>query len=316
MNLTAVIFSNPYVNPIMERTMPDPTVIEDGYGNYYMYATNTAKKVPIYTSTDLINWTYTGDSFSPDQMPTGIEGGGVWAPDVIKYKNKYLMAYAYSKPGELHNNGIGLAISDNPYGPFKNLGLLFTSKNVGVINSIDPAFIEEKGKLYLIWGSFHGIYITELKQNATGSFAINNDDKIQIAGNAFEGAHVFKRGKYYYLFASTGSCCSKDNSTYRVVVGRSKNLFGPYVDEKGVKMMDDGYNLVVASNNKFAGPGHGSSIITDKKGKTWYIYHSFIRGHGEKGRLPMLDELLWTSTGWPYIYKCGPSDNSSDSPIL
>lgn len=306
-----------YSNPIIHKDKADPTVISDGKGNYFLYSTSPSKRVPIYTSTNLIDWYYCSDSFTTDQMPIGLEGGGIWAPDVIRYNDKYIMAYSYSKDGEFHKNGIGIAVADSPKGPFKNHGILFTSDSSGVRNSIDPAFVEEDGELYLLWGSFNGLFIVKLNVNNKGQFHIKDiNSKKQVAGNAFEGSHIFKRGKYYYLFASVGSCCKKDNSTYRVVVGRSENLFGPYLDSDGNKMLDNGYNLVLSSNDKFVGPGHGSSIITDKDGKTWYIYHSYLRGKGEKGRLAMLDEIRWTKDGWPYVYKCSPSSGPSPAPNL
>lgn len=319
---TVTVFASPpksYSNPIIEKNMADPTVVADEQGNYYIYASDSNRKVPIYVSSDLVNWTYCGDTFTGDQMPSakGIDKGGVWAPDVIKHNGKYLMAYSYSKWGENRNNGIGIAVSDSPKGPFKNQGLLFTSDSSGVKNSIDPALVEDNRKLYLLWGSFNGLYMVELNWDDNGKYFIKDiNSKKRIAGNAFEGSHIFKRGKYYYLFASVGRCCQKDNSTYRVVVGRSKNLFGPYLDSDGNKMLDNGYDLVVSSNEKFVGPGHGSRIITDKDGKTWYIYHSYLRGKADKGRLPMLDEIRWTKDGWPYIYKGSPSSSPTPAPNL
>lgn len=304
-----------YTNPVMEKYMPDPTVVADEEGIYYMYASDAAKKVPIYTSRDLVNWTLCGDTFTGDEMPKGSEGWGVWAPDVIKYDGKYLMAYSFSKRAEYHENGVGLAIADEPQGPFTNLGMLFTSDSSGVRNSIDPSLVEDKGKLYMLWGSFNGLYIVELSHDSNHQYYIKDmQSKKMVAGKAFEGSHIFKRGKYYYLFASVGRCCSQDKSTYRVVVGRSKNLFGPYLDADGNDMLDNGYNFVVGSNEKFVGPGHGSKIITDKDGKTWYIYHSYIRGEGNKGRLPMLDEIKWDKDGWPYIYKGSPSTDPTPAP--
>ena len=302
-----------YKNPILERSMPDPTVVRDKEGNFYMFSTNMAKKVPIYTSSNLVDWRYFGDSFTSDQMPTGLDGGGIWAPDVIEYKGYFLMAYSYSKGGEIHHNGIGLAICPTPKGPFKNLGLLFTSDEAGVLNSIDPALVKDKNKLYLLWGSFHGIYITELLWNKKNQkFTVDLSSKVQLAGDIFEGAHIMKRGKYYYLFASIGSCCKRDESTYRVVVGRSLNLFGPYLDAHNLPMIENEYELFLSGNDKFVGPGHGSTIITDKDGKTWYIYHSYIKGEGEKGRRPMLDEVRWNKDGWPYIGE--PTKDTTSAP--
>lgn len=304
-----------YTNPVIEEDLPDPTVVADGVGNYFLYSTSGSKKVPIYTSRNLVDWKYCGDSFSGNQIPHALEGSAVWAPDVIKYDGDYLMAYSESKRGEFHKNGIGLAVAKSPEGPFRNQGLLFSSDEIGVGNSIDPSLIEDGGKLYLLWGSFNGIFIIRMQRNADGSFGLaKGAKKMQLAGKAFEGTHIFKRGRYYYLFASVGRCCEQEKSTYRVVVGRSKNLLGPYVDADGEKMFDNGYEFVVGSNEKFAGPGHGSSIITDKDGRTWYIYHGYLREKATKGRMVLLDELKWTKDGWPYIYKGSPSSDPTPAP--
>lgn len=304
-----------YNNPVIEKSLPDPAVVSDGEGNYYIYSTNASKKTPIYRSSDLVKWTYCSDAFTPEQMPKGLPKGAIWAPDVIKYDGQYVMAYSYSQWGEVKKNGIGIAVAESPKGPFMNQGMLFTSEECGVDNSIDPAFFIEKGRLYLLWGSFRGVYIVELNKDKKGRFYIQDiDAKQKIAGNAFEGSHIFKRGKYYYLFASVGKCCQQDNSTYRVVVGRSKNLFGPYVDSSGNGMLDNGYDFVLGPNDKFVGTGHGSTIITDKDGKTWYIYHAYERGQGKKGRMVLLDEIKWDKEGWPYVYKGEPSTGKVVAP--
>lgn len=304
-----------YNNPVLEKSLPDPTVVADEEGNFYLYATNASKQTPIYHTYDLVNWNYCGDSFTPDQMPTGLPKGAIWAPDVIKYEGEYIMAYSYSQWGEIKKNGIGIAMANSPKGPFKNQGILFTSESCGVDNSIDPSFFLEDGRLYLLWGSLRGLYIVELKKNKKGNFYIEDiNTKQKVAGSAFEGSHIFKRGKYYYLFASVGMCCQQDNSSYRVVVGRSKNLFGPYVDSSGNGMLDNGYDFVLGSNEKFVGTGHGSTIITDKDGKTWYIYHAYERGQGKKGRMVMLDEIKWDREGWPYVYKGEPSTGKVAAP--
>lgn len=305
-----------YNNPVINTNTPDPSVIKDPEGVYYVYSTASNMNLPIYKSNDLVNWEFCNYAFSDSEKPTQLKGGNLWAPDVIHYKGKYLMAYSLSKWGENKENGIGLAIADVPTGPFKNLGLLFTSDEIGVRNSIDPSLIVDKDKLYLLWGSFNGLYIVELV-DTDGLITVKDpDDKIKIAGNAFEGSHIFKHGKYYYLFASVGRCCAGEKSTYRVVVGRSKKLFGPYVDESDVNMIENGYNLVFGGNEKFVGPGHGSSIITDKDNDTWYIYHAYERSDVKKGRQLMLDKILWSKDGWPYMHRGEPSISETIAPKL
>lgn len=99
------------------------------------------------------------------------------------------------------------------------------------MNSIDAFYMEENGRKYLFWGSWHGLWGVELADD--GLALQPNTPKIPIAGNGYEAGLLHKHGDYYYLFASTGSCCEGLKSTYTTVVGRSKNLFGPYVNRKG-----------------------------------------------------------------------------------
>ncbi len=303
-----------YRNPVISTDAPDPAVLRGKDNYFYLYSTQSSGRVPVYKSEDLVNWEFISGTLDLTEIKKYLENGVVWAPDVAYYKNQYVMVYSVSKWGEMENNGIGLAVSKNPTGPFENQGMLFTSKEIGVRNSIDPALCAVNRKLYLIWGSFNGIYAIELKRQ-NGKYNIADfDSKVQIAGTIFEGTHIYKRGKYFYLFASIGTCCNGDKSTYRVVVGRAKSILGPYLNANGEKMLDNKYSLVLQGNEKFVGPGHGSSIITDKDNKTWYIYHSYLRGKHKNGRMVMLDEIKWTNDGWPYFDNSSPSFEHINSP--
>ena len=82
---------------------------------------------------------------------------------------------------------------------------MFRSNEIGVQNSIDPFYIEDNGRKYLFWGSFRGIYGVELKED--GLAVKLGAEKKQIAGTAYEGTYIHKRNGYYYMFASTGTCC-------------------------------------------------------------------------------------------------------------
>ena len=56
---------------------------------------------------------------------------------------------------------------------------------------------------------------------------------------------TYKRGEYYYLFASIGTCCNGATSTYQTVVGRSKNVLGPYLDKTGRDMLYDYCEIIM-----------------------------------------------------------------------
>jgi arabinan endo-1,5-alpha-L-arabinosidase len=151
-----------YTNPVIRSECPDPTVIRASSGEYYVYTTQSGTTFPLYRSSNLVKWEPLGGYFTNDSRPSFF-AGDIWAPDINYINGKYVLYYALSKMGEMNNNGIGRAVSDKPEGPFEDLGPLFRSSEIGVQNSIDEVYIEDEGKSYLAWGSFHGIYIIELE---------------------------------------------------------------------------------------------------------------------------------------------------------
>lgn len=117
--------------------------------------------------------------------------------------------------------------------------------------------------------------------------------------------YILKNEGYYYLFASIGSCCEGVNSTYNTVVGRSDNLFGPYLNKNGQDMMNNRHVSLIKGNDRFVGTGHNSEVVTDDKGKFWFLYHAVDKTN-PKGRVLMLDEIQWKD-GWPFVNNGTPS---------
>lgn len=294
-----------YTNPVAKMSLPDPTVIEDE-GVFYLYATEDVRNVPIMCSPDLVNWKKVGTVFTDGSRPSFVSGGGIWAPDVNRIApGKYVLYYSMSVWGGTKTCGIGVAVADNPVGPWENKGKMFISSEIGVTNSIDPFYIEEDGKKYLFWGSFHGIYAVELSDDALS--VKEGAELIKVAGKAYEGTYIHKRGEYYYLFASIGGCCAGFNSTYKTVVGRSTNLFGPYVNKSGQKMLDNKHEVIISGNSEYIGTGHNAEIITDKEGVDWILYHAYCRSHSDVARTLMLDKVTWDEEGWPVVNNGTPA---------
>ena len=237
----------------------------------------------------------------------------LWALDVSRVGKKYLVHYASAYWGNETRTGLGVAEGTSPT-EFTDCGKMFCSTEIGVQNSIDPCYVKDKGKKYLIWGSFRRLYMGRLTKD--GKRIKNPSHLTQVAGTAFEGAMVYKRKGYYYLFASVGTCCEGAKSTYHTVVGRSKKLAGPYVDRQGGRMLDNHYETVIKGNDRWKGPGHNSEIITDKEGDTWLLYHAYDALDPEKGRVMLLDKLLWDEEGWPYVKGGTPSTTPQDAPVL
>ena len=304
-----------YTNPVITfSSAADPTVIRTDEG-FYLYATQTNSYwIPIYFSKDLVNWEFKRSAFrnatrpKPDVLP---DGGAFWAPEIRYINGKYVLYFSWAKWGDGSKSYTAVATSDSPVGDFLNAKPLLITDDFGS-NCIDQFYYEEDGKKYMFVGSFNGIYVTELtddglsvKRGADGKPVL----KKQVCGRAFEGTNIYKKGKYYYLFASINNCCDGIDSRYKVVVGRSENLLGPYVNREGKDMMSNSWTLVLEGDGEtFFGPGHNSIIIPDDAGTDWMIYHSYVKENGAVGgRLGMLDRIVWSADGWPTIKKCVPS---------
>ena len=301
-----------YTNPVITfSSAADPTVIrtEDGF---YLYATQTDKYwVPIYFSKDLVNWEFKRTAFRNATKPQIPGGGAFWAPEIRHINGKYVLYFSWAKWGDGDASYTAVATSDSPLGDFVNSKELLTKEDFGS-NCIDQFYYEEDNKKYMFVGSFNGIYVTELTDDGLSVKRNENSTptlKKQVCGKAFEGTNIYKKNGYYYLFASINNCCDGERSRYKVVVGRSQDLLGPYLDKSGKDMINNAWELVLEGDGqKFFGPGHNSIIVQDDAGTDWMIYHSYVKENGEVGgRLGMLDRVLWTEDGWPYIKNCVPS---------
>lgn len=302
---------NTYTNPVVDYSLPDPSVIKGDDGYYYLYATEDIRNLPIHRSKDLVNWELVGTAFTDETRPDFEPKGGLWAPDINKIGDKYVLYYSMSVWGGEWTCGIGCAVADTPAGKFKDCGMMFRSNGINVQNSIDPFYIEDGGKKYLFWGSFHGIYGIELSDD--GLKVKEGAKPVQVAGDAYEGTYIHKRDGYYYLFASIGRCCEGIKSTYTTVVGRSDKLFAPYLDKQGRSMSDNHHEVLIQKNESFVGTGHNSEIVTDKAGDDWMFYHA-VKVSDPDGRVLMLDKIVWEDD-WPSVKTNSPS-LESEKPVL
>lgn len=308
-----------YENPIIQHNCPDPTVIDDRKRSGYFYAYSTQNGIseneecvylPVYKSTNLINWEFVGDGFGKER-PQWEADSRIWAPDINYINGRYVLYYSLGIWGDRYRISSGVAISDKPDGPFIDLGMIVSYYNTGVSNSIDPSFFDDGESKYLYWGSLgkeSGIWGVELTND--GLHIRENVKPFKLGGTRFEGAYLHKRGNYYYLFASADACCIGKESTYHIVVGRSGSPLGPFVNPSGNLMSEDLYDFTILStpnNLIFAGPGHNAKFITDDTGQDWMLYHAYWAGNEYDGRCMLIDQIKWSEDDWPYIDNSIPS---------
>ena len=299
--------------PVIDMSAPDPTVIRAEDGTFYLYATEDMRNVPIFHSANLVDWKLVGTAFTDNSRPKWLPKGGIWAPDIQRVGGKYHLYYAKSVWGGEWDAGIGVAVSNNPAGPFVDRGCMFTSKQIGIQNCIDPFYIEDGGKKYLFFGSFHGIYGVEL--TADGLHIKQGAKPREVAGTFMEATYIRRRGGYYYLFGSTGTCCEGARSTYRITIGRSKSLFGPYVDKTGQRLLDNHYNILLDKDDSVLGPGHNAGLITDDAGNDYMFYHGFKASDPDAGRVVWLSRIVWAD-GWPSVMMEKDSQKNETVPVI
>lgn len=303
--------------------LADPSVVRGDDGYFYCFGTGgmmlQSEDACLWNvfKTNVIPRPTWGDGYYSNKIPN------IWAPDVIKVKDKWI--YYYSLSAWDGPCGIGYAVADDIKGPYTDMGRLFDSGeipgdySIGVNNSIDPqVFIDDDGSVYMVFGSFRGLYIVQLTEDGQAclnSVPYQNEHKTLIAGQPtawngaqYEGSYIFKKDGYYYYMGSSGSCCEGKNSTYHVRVARSRNILGPYVDSTGhnIKLSSGTttYGDVVVfskgSNLDVKGPGH-NSILVDDYGNYWIYAHAYISLDNYATRHLMMDKLLWDQNGMPYV---------------
>jgi len=297
----------------------DPVMIKQR-NTFYLFA--TGRGINVWSSNDQLNWKREKPVFSegPRWAINAVKGfkDFIWAPDIQFINGKYYLYYCVSMFGK-NTSAIGVATNltlDQESHLFKweDHGLILQSiPGKTNWNAIDPnVFIDTDKKAWLSFGSFwDGIQLLQLNKDLVSVSAQSLKAVKTIASyraspaagaeeaeaNAIEAPFIFKRDKYYYLFASVGFCCRANKSTYRMIVGRSKQVSGPYVDEKGRDMKTGGGLLVLKGNANWHGVGHSAAYHFN--GSDHLIFHGYDAKDHAKAKL-RIEQLVWKN-GWPVV---------------
>lgn len=283
----------------------DPTMLHFD-GAFYRYW--TGDDVPVAKSTDLVHWTNHTSVYSayPNWVNTwksehpGNTFNFPWAPDAAYFGGKYHLYVSFSAFFGRNSSCITHLTTENPEtGPWLDHGPVICSETRDDYNAIDADVgIDADGNAWLAFGSFWG---------GLFGFALDRDGNRKDTtlthlawAKEIEAPVLFYRCGYYYLIATWGLCCpgegrSVNDLSYRVVVGRSKDIMGPYVDRDGVPMTDGGGTLLVQGDATYAAAGHSDVISHD--GKMYHLYHAYRRR--DAGAELRIVELPFDAEGWP-----------------
>lgn len=296
----------------------DPVVIKER-DTYYVFATGGRSGqgiIPIRTSKDMRTWTMSGYVLEalPEWARTEIpQARNAWAPDISHFNGKYHLYYSVSSFGS-RNSAIGLATTPtlDPASPaykWVDEGMVLRSYvEKDDWNAIDPnLFIEDEKNVWLTWGSFWGGIKMRRIDPSTGKlsttdttmYSLSSRPREQPIGGSVEAPFIVRRGGYYHLFVSFDRCCRGADSTYKVVVGRSRSVTGPYVDKDGKSMTEGGGLLVIeAMTPTWRGPGH-QAVLSDG-GRDYLFFHAYFGAGRGRGSALQISTMVWED-GWPRV---------------
>jgi arabinan endo-1,5-alpha-L-arabinosidase len=304
----------------------DPVMAKQN-DTWYLFC--TGRGIGVWSSKNMKSWKKEPPVFAaaPEwavkEIPTF--KGHIWAPDIFFSQNLYYLYYSVSAFGK-NTSAIGVATNktldpSSPEFKWTDHGKVIASEPGKTNwNAIDPNIIkDEKGDPWMVFGSFwDGIKLVKLTKDLLytaenlGNIptiasrkkdpsAVNppavDGNPANAGGNAIEAPFLFRKGGYYYLFASTDYCCKAEKSTYKMIVGRSKSIQGPYLDKENRPMAKGGGTILLEGDKNWYGVGHNAVCHFD--GTDYLIFHGYDANDKGSSKL-RIEKLNWMK-GWPVV---------------
>lgn len=315
--LITLLLVTALVSNAQDVIVHDPVMIKQG-DTYHIFCTGFG--ISSFSSTDMTNWKKEKPVFdtAPQWAVDAIPGfrGHIWAPDISFHNGQYYLYYSVSAFGK-NTSCIGVATNktldpNDPDYKWEDHGKVIQSiPGRDLWNAIDPNLAyDDNQQPWLTFGSFwSGIKLVKMNTNLTEiaqpqewytickrERAFTVDDYVAAPG-AVEAPFIFKKDGRYYLFVSFDYCCRGAESTYKIMVGRSDKIQGPYLDKDGKRLDQGGGSLVLQGNEAWHGLGHNAAYTWD--GKDYIIFHAYDASDGGKPKLKIL-KMNWDN-GWPVV---------------
>jgi len=282
----------------------DPSTIMECDGKYYTFGTGGGGLI----SEDGWNWN-----------PGAVRPGGGAAPDAIKIGDRYLVAYS-ATGGGLGGGHAGRVLTmwnktldpNSPDFKYTEAIEVAHSEMDEDCDAIDAGLFLDPttGRLYCTCGTYFGfIRMVELDPRTGAKVEGTVDPNIAID---CEATTMIYRDGWYYLLGTHGTCCDGVNSTYNIVVGRSRNVTGPFLDNMGRDMIAGGGKMVIDGDDRQFGAGHFGRYIEDEGIEKMSFHWEADLDRSARSVLA-IRPILWVN-GWPVggeAFKAGTYEISS-----
>ena len=287
-------------NPVIEGWYADPEGVIFGK-KYWIYPTYSARYenqvfLDAFSSKNMVKWKKHPHILDTSQIKWAKRA--MWAPAIIRKENQYFLFFSANDIQSKQRNGqaddtlggIGIAVADNPAGPFKDyLGKPLINKFYNNAQPIDQfVFRDKDGQYYIFYGGWGRCNVGKLNENFTALVPFSGGMLVkEITPKGYvEGPTLFIRNGRYYMMWSEGGWT---NGTYKVAYGISDNVFGPF--ERKATILE-------ADESIATGAGH-HSVINIPGTDEWYIvYHRRpIPNLGRDHRVVCMDRLFFEDNG-------------------
>lgn len=296
-------------NPIIPDFHADPEVLySEKTGKFYIYPTTDGianwggYTFDVFSSSNLVDWTNEGTILNLKSSQVSWANGNAWAPAIIEKKigdNDYKYYFYFS--GEAGGKKIGVAVANNPTGPFTDSGKpLISGLPSGVSGGqqidVDVFNDPKSGKNYIYWGNGY-MAVAELNDDMVsiknGTTRILTPSGGSLSDYQYrEGTYVFYRnGIYYFLWSvdDTGS------PNYHVAYGTSTSPTGP------INVAASPIILAQDVANEIYGPAHNSILQISGRDEWYIVYHRINKNYLNNGpgyhREVCIDSLKFNPNG-------------------
>lgn len=280
-------------NPVFEGWYADPEgIIYDD--TYWIYPTRSdlyEKQTffDCFSSKDLVNWTK--HEAILDTAAVKWAKIAMWAPSVIRKDGKYYLFFGANDVHEGEIGGIGVAVSDRPEGPYKDLlGKPLINEIVNGAQPIDQfVFKDDDGRYYMYYGGWGHCNVVLLNDDFTGLLPFEDGTiyKEVTPANYVEGPFMLKKnGKYYFMWSEGGW----GGPDYSVAYAISDSPFGPF--ERIAKILEQDPEVATSA-------GHHSVLHAPGSEDYYIVYHR--RPLGDKARdhrATCIDKMTFDENGF------------------
>ncbi|KAF7194199.1 Non-reducing end alpha-L-arabinofuranosidase BoGH43A [Pseudocercospora fuligena] len=303
-----------YYNPIFPGWNSDPTCTQVD-GTYYCAVSTFVAfpGLPVYASTDLMNWKLISHAWNRESQLPGInkntsdDSGGMYAPNLRYHDGKFYMNCAYVTSEGLLGTTF---VSADPYDNSE-----WSDPIIWEATGIDPdLFWDDDGTVYLTTA---GINITQIDLK-TGAITETQSLWNGTGGSYPEGPHIYKKNDWYYLMIAEGGT----ELNHMETIARSRNITGPYEAYANNPMLSNAntteYFQTVGHADLFQDPGGNwwGFALSTRSGPDWEIYpmgrEAVLYPVDWSGDWPIASQVRGLMTGWelPHSNNSIPGDSA------